>query len=110
MPTIYKVLGQVATTANTTANLYTVPASANTVISTLSICNTTTSNVTANVMVRPNSGSISTNSYIVSGVTINNNDTLLLTLGLSLGSNDLISVSSNVANVSFNLFGSEVTA
>jgi len=110
MATVYKILGQQAPSANTVTTLYTVPSSTQTVVSTLSICNTNSSNITANVVFIPNGGSISSNSYVVSGATIAYNDTMLLTLGFSLGTaGDEIQVYANTANVSFNLFGSEVS-
>lgn len=110
MGTVYKLLGQEAPAANTVTTLYTVPSSTQTVTSTLSICNRNTGNVTANLAVVPNGGSLQSNSYIVSNVILAGNDTMLLTLGLALGTaGDTIQVYANTANVSYNLFGSEVT-
>lgn len=110
MGTVYKILGQQAPSAGSTTTLYTVPSSTQTVVSTLSICNTNSANVTANVMVVPNGGSVTTSSYVVSNATVALNDTLLLTLGVSLGTaGDTIQVSANTTGVSFNLFGSEVS-
>ena len=87
-----------------------MPASTQTVVSTLSICNNNAANVTCNVAFVPNGGTIGTNSYVVSGATLAYNDTMLLTLGFSLGTaGDTIKVYANTANVSFNLFGSEVS-
>ena len=109
MGTVYKILGQTAGVTST-GTLYTVPASTQTVVSTLSICNPTSANVTANVYVVPNGGSVTSNSYVVGGATIPLNDTLLLTLGVSLGTaGDTIRVNSSSAYVCFNLFGSEVS-
>lgn len=110
MGTVYKILGQQAPAANTVTTLYSVPSSTQTVISTLSICNNNAANVTCNVAIVPNGGSLSSNSYVVSGATLAYNDTMLLTLGFSLGTaGDTVQVYANTANVSFNLFGSEVS-
>lgn len=109
MGTVYKILGQSAP-GSTTGNLYTVPASTQTVISTLSICNTTSSNITCNVWAVANAGSPSITNQLVGGATVNGNDTLLLTLGVSLGTaGDTIRCNSSSSSVGFSVFGSEVS-
>jgi hypothetical protein len=110
MATVYKILGQTVDSGSG-ATLYTVPSSTQTVISTLSICNPTSANVTANVYVVPNGGTTSsTGATLVGGATIYQHDTLLLTLGISLGTaGDSVQINSTDANVAFQLFGSEVS-
>jgi hypothetical protein len=94
MPTNYKVLGQVNPAVQTYATLYTVPASTQAVISTISICNANAS-VDANysIAVRP-AGAL---------------DTIMLTVGLTLGNTDVVTVYVTNPNVAFGLYGSEVT-
>lgn len=103
----YKVLGQVAPSANTLTSVYTVPASTSAVCSTLSICNQGLS-TTFRVAVRPSGTALEAKHYLVYDNYINSNDTIFLTLGITLGEGDVVSVQAASANISFGLFGSEI--
>jgi hypothetical protein len=107
MATTYKVLGQSSPAANTDTNLYTVPALTSTVCSTLSICNRANA-TTCRVSVRPAGASIANQHYIIYDTTVDPNDTLFFTLGITLSTTDVITISSGSGNVSFSLFGSEL--
>lgn len=109
MPTSYKVLGQQTPSANTVTTLYTVPTSANTVVSTLAICNQSTANANVSIAVCPGNTAVTTSQNIVANALVVANDTVFLTVGVTLATTDTIRVSANVANVSFNAFGSEIT-
>ena len=104
----YKVLGQALPAANTFTDLYTVPAGNSAVISTLNICNTSVANVTFRAMVRPNGNAITTQQYFAFEVPIPAQDSISLTLGMTLGPADVITVHSFAGSVTFNLFGSEI--
>lgn len=108
MANAYKVLGQVIPLAITNTTLYTVPAATSTVCSTLSICN---QGITTNIRVaiRPAGAVLSANQYIVYDNYVNGNDTLFLTLGISLATTDVVTVYAGTATVSFSLFGSEIS-
>lgn len=108
MPNTYKVLGQSKPAATTLTTLYTVPSSTSTVASTLTICNLGVS-TTVRVAVRPAGASIADQHYIIYNATANSNDTLFFTLGISLAATDVVSVYAGTANVSFNLYGTEIT-
>lgn len=107
MATIYKVLGQVAPTATTNTNLYTVPASTSAVCSTLSICNRGVS-ATVRVAVRPAGSSISNQHYIAYDVPVSQYDSVFLTLGVTLAATDVVTVYASTSDISFSLFGSEI--
>lgn len=109
MPTIYKVLGQSAPAATTLTTLYTVPASTDTVVSTLAICNQAATSATYRIAVRPAGATVAAQHYIVYGATVAANDTTLLTLGITLDTTDVISVYASTANLSFSAFGSEIS-
>lgn len=109
MPAAYKVLGQLNPSATTLATLYTVPASTSAVASTLSVCNIGTSAATYRVAVRAAGASIANQHYIVYDAAVGGNDSVLLTIGLSLAATDVVSVYASSANIAFNLYGSEVT-
>jgi hypothetical protein len=104
----YKVLGQSLPIANTLTDLYTVPASNSAVISTLTVCNTTLSNVTFRVAVRPKGNAITTQQYIAYDVPLPAQDSIPLTLGVTMDATDVMTVYTFQGNVSFNLFGSEI--
>ena len=107
MPTTYKVLGQVAPVAVTLTPLYATPGGTQAVASTLSICNRGLS-TTYRVAVQVAAAAITNSQYVVYDAAINANDTVMLTLGISLGATDVVSVYAGTANVSFSLFGAEI--
>jgi hypothetical protein len=108
MPSDYKVLGQSAPAANTDTTLYTVPSGRSAVTSTLSICNRGVS-TTFRVAVRPAGAGIANQHYLVFDAAINANDSVFLTLGATLAATDVVTVRAGTADVSFSLFGTEVT-
>ena len=104
----FKILGQSSPNAATNATLYTVPASTQSVISTINICNTTASATTCRVAAVPSGQSLSIQHYIVFDATVSARDSVSLTIGLTLDTGDTIQVYSSTASVSFGVFGSEV--
>lgn len=109
MAMVYKVLGQTDTPNTNVITLYTVPSSAQSVISTIIICSRNSANSTYNVMVRPSGASLANQHYISYNGVIPAYDTIALTLGLSLGNNDVISIQSATANnTSFSIYGTEI--
>lgn len=109
MATAYKVLGQINPAGNTMTSLYTVPASTQTVVSTITICNQAATTATFTIAVQPAGASILTKHYINFNTPVPANDTITLTLGITLATTDLIACSANTASVSFNAFGSEIS-
>jgi hypothetical protein len=109
MPTNYKVLGQVNPAATTDVDAYTVPALTQAIISTLTICNQSGSATTFRVAVRPAGAALAAKHYVAYDSPIAGNDMVGLTLGITLGAGDVITVRAGTATVSFNVFGSEIT-
>lgn len=107
MATTYKVLGQSAPAATTNTDLYTVPASTAAVCSTLAVCNRGAS-TTFRVAVRPAGAALANQHYIVYDNYVNQYDAVFLTLGVTLGAGDVVTVYAGAATLSFSLFGSEV--
>ena len=108
MATTYKVLGQTNPSATTATTLYTVPSATQAVVSTIIIANLTTSAATFRISVRP-AGAAQTNAmYVAYDVTVGASDSTALTLGITLGATDVITVYASTANVSFTAFGSEI--
>jgi hypothetical protein len=108
MATTYKVLGQVAPAATTETTLYTVPAATAAVVSTLTVCNLGVSAI-FRIAVRPAGATLEDLHYIVYDNYVNANDTIFLTLGVTLAATDVVTVYAGTANVTFNLYGSELT-
>lgn len=109
MPTIYKVLGQSAPAATTLTTLYTVPSATDAVVSTIAICNRAGTSATYRIAVRPAGAAVANQHYIVYGATVAASDSVLLTLGLTLDTTDVISVYASTADLSFSAFGSEIS-
>lgn len=109
MPSANKVLGQSTPSASTDTTLYTVPSATQAVASTLSICNTTAAAVTYRVAVRPAGASIATQHYLVYDASVAANDSVLLTLGITLAATDVVTVRASAVNLAFSLFGVEIT-
>lgn len=108
MPTTYKVLGQSNPSATTATTLYTVPASTSAVVSTISICNQAGTSATYRIAIRPAGATLAAQHYLVYGATVAASDSVLLTVGVTLATTDIITVYASSANVSFSAFGSEI--
>lgn len=108
MATTYKVLGQSNPSATTATTLYTVPSATQAVVSTIVIANLAASSATYRISVRP-AGAAQTNAmYVAYDITVGASDSTALTLGITLGATDVITVYASTANVSFTAFGSEI--
>jgi glucose-6-phosphate dehydrogenase assembly protein OpcA len=109
MTIAYRVLGQANPTANTMTTLYTVPAATSTIVSTIAICNQNANATAFSIAVRPQGGATFANSYVNYNTPIPGNDTITLTIGMTLGNTDIISANCYSSNVSINVFGSEIS-
>jgi hypothetical protein len=109
MATTYKVLGQSAPAATTNTDVYTVPSARSAVISTISVCNRNSSSDTYRIAIRPAGAAIANQHYLVYGATVAANDTVNLTLGITLATTDVVTVYSGTTTLSFSVFGSEIS-
>lgn len=108
MANTYKVLGQVAPSDTSSQTLYTVPSSTSTVASTLTVCNRGPVG-TIRVAVRPAGAAIANQHYIIYDTVVNYNDSLFLTIGLTLAQTDVVTVSGSHGQFTYNLYGSEIS-
>lgn len=108
MATTYKVLAQSAPSATTATDIYTVPALTQTVISTIVVANRAASAATYRIAVRPNGATLANQHYIAYDVTVGASDSTTITLGVTVDAADVITVYASTANLSFNVFGSEI--
>lgn len=108
MPTNYKVLGQVVGTASL-QSLYTVGVGEEAVISTVTIANRGTVAATYRLAVSPDGESIANQHFIVFDASVPANDSIALTLGITMDQNDVLRCFSSSTDITFNAFGAEIT-
>jgi hypothetical protein len=104
----YKVLGQSAPAATTAANVYTVPSATEAVVSTIVIANRAATAGSFRLSVRPNGATQADQHYLAYDVPIAANDSTTLTLGITVDAGDIITVYASSADMSFNVFGTEI--
>lgn len=110
MATTYKILGQSLPTTTSNATLYTVPASTETIVSTLTATNITANEVTFNLHAVASGDSAGTDNALAYQATIAANTIASFSLGLTLGAADSLVVASSVGTaVTFQAFGSELS-
>ena len=105
----YKVLAQSAPSAATATDVYTVGSGVETVISTIIIANRAASAGTFRLSVRPNGGTQTNAMYCAYDVPVAANDSTTLTLGLTMDATDVITVYCSSADMSVNIFGTEIS-
>jgi hypothetical protein len=110
MAETFKV-AQVQGTSSVTdyATLYSTSASAQAVISTIAICNTASTAATFRIGIMGSAGTPGNSEWLAFGTSLAANDTIALTLGLTLGNSQFIRVSSSANTVTFSAYVSEIT-
>ena len=110
MATAYKY-AQVQGTASTGtyATLYTTPASTEAVISSLVICNQSSSAITVRVGLDTAAGTPGADECLVYDASVAGNDTVALTLGITMDASKYLRVSSSANTISFSAFLSEIS-
>ena len=108
MAITYKVLAQSAPLATTNTDVYTVGATKQTIISTVTICNRSASAATYRIAVRPDGDTLANEHYLAYDATVPANDTIALTLGLTMDAADVVTVYGSSADLSFGVFGQEI--
>ena len=108
MATTYKVLAQSAPSATTATDIYTVPGSTQSIISSIVVANRSASAVTYRIAVRPNGATLANQHYVAYDVTVGASDSTTITLGITMDAADVLTVYASTADLSFNVFGSEI--
>ena len=110
MPQTHKVLGQAAPADTNNANVYTVPSATQAIVSTITVANITTAAATFRIAVRPAGATVANQHWIAYDVSLGGGDAVTLTLGVTLGATDVLTVRSSTANaLAFSAFGVEIT-
>lgn len=106
----YKILGQVYPSAPATLDqLYVVPASKETVCSTMTMCNQGAASDTIRIAVNIAGAAAASKAYIYYDLVIPPKETFATTIGIALATTDQIEAYSLLGTTSFNLFGNENT-
>lgn len=108
MADTYKVLGQSNPLAATLTDAYTVPAATSVVISTIVIANRGAA-TSFRVSVAVAGAADANQQYLAYDVAIGANETITMTVGVTLAATDKVRVYATLATLSFNLFGVERT-
>ena len=108
MAMVYKVLGQKSPAATTDFNLYTVSGSKQAIINCITVANRDANSATYRISVRPDGATLTADHYIAYDVQVGSNTSVSLNLGLTLDTNDVITVQSSTALVTFNAYGVEI--
>lgn len=110
MATTYKnaqVQGTAGLTTYTT--LYNTGATTEAVVSTIAICNTASATATFRIGIMGSAGTPAAADWLVYGASVAANDTVFLTIGVTLGNSEFIRVSSSANTVTFSAFLSEIS-
>lgn len=106
MADTYKVLSQTNPSATTLTDSYTVPASTEAVVSSITVANRSTA-TSFRISVAVAGAADSNEQYIAYDVAIAANETISFTLGITLAATDVVRVYATLATLSFNVFGVE---
>lgn len=98
---------QLRPAAATTSDLYTVPASTRTLISSVIVANDDSAATTIRIMLAPLGAADATVHRVVADAPINANTTVGFTLGVTLKATDKVRVRSASGNVNFHMVGVE---
>ena len=109
MANAYKVLGQIAPSATTATAIYTVPSATEAVVSSVTICERGGSAATFRLAVRPDGAGLSNEHYLVYDATLDSNDTIILTIGVTMDATDILEAYASSGDLTFQAYGSEIT-
>jgi hypothetical protein len=108
MPRNYTILGQTNPAANVLTNLYTVPASNSAVISSINIANLDANAAAFSIAANVSGVATANANHLAFRVSIPGNDSIALSLGITLNASSQLSVNSNTSTISFSAFGTEI--
>lgn len=106
---LYKVIAQSNPAATTLTDIYTVPTGKQAVISTIIAANRVSSNRSFRIAVAVAGAVDSLEQYIAYDEVISGNGVYEFTIGATLSAGDVIRVYSSAQDISFNVFGTEIT-
>lgn len=108
MARTYKTLAQVIPGAASLTTLYTVPASTQSVVSSIIVCNQSATPTSFRLSIAVAALADTPKQYIAYDVPIGAFETIPFVVGVTLATTDLIRCYATLATVSFNVFGEEI--
>ena len=109
MANAYKILGQVADASANDVELYLVPASTEAIVSTIIVTNREAAANTFRIATKSDNSAVANTDYVAYDTSIAANDSITLTLGITLQAAAEISVGASDANVTFQAFGTQIS-
>ncbi len=109
MANAYKILGQIADASANDVALYLVPSSTEAIVSTIIVTNREAAANTFRIATKSDNSGVANTDYVAYDTSIAANDTITLTLGITLQTGAEISVGASDANVTFQAYGTEIT-
>lgn len=103
-----KVLAQSNPSATTLTDIYTVPASTSTSISSVVVANRSATATSFRLAVAPAGAANSNEHYLYYDQVIDGNSSFVITVGITMATTDVLRVYATLATLSFNVFGVEV--
>lgn len=103
-----KVLGQAIPAAGNLIDIYTVPATTQTTISSVVVCNTSGNQDSFRVSIAIGGATDDLKQYLYYDLFLDANDTFIFTIGISMATTDILRVRSTNGTLSFNVFGVEL--
>lgn len=109
MAEVKKILGQADLAATSLTDVYTVPASTEAVISTITIANRAAASATFRLSVAVGGAADTNAQYLYYDITLAGNATFAATLGITLATTDVVRAFASSTNLSVNIFGVEIS-
>lgn len=78
-------------------------------MSTVNVCNRANASDTFRIAVRPAGATLANSHYVAYDTPVGANDAVSITVGISLAATDVITVYAGTANLTFAVFGAEIT-
>jgi hypothetical protein len=109
MATAYKILGQTAANA-AYATLYTTPVGKSAVVSSIVVCNVSGAAKQFRIGIMASAGTpASPTEFLAYDAAVPANDSIVMTLGITMEASKYIRVYGSDGNIGFTAFGSEIT-
>jgi|688.fasta_scaffold747947_2 hypothetical protein len=104
----FKIIAQANPASATYTNIFTASASAQYLISTVTIANLAAAEGSYRIALRENGQTLSNKHFIAYDTAVPANDSIALTLGLTINDSDVLTVYASSASIAFGVFGSEI--
>jgi hypothetical protein len=108
MANAYKILGQVSDASANDVELY-LATGVEAIVSTIIVANRASAAKTFRIATKTDNSAVADTDYVAYDTSIAANDTITLTLGITLEDGAEISVGASDANVTFQAYGTEIS-